>query len=172
MSNTSEKIFLIAGATGKTGRHTVRLLLQRGYRVRALVHREDTRSTQLAEQGAEIFVGDLLDLASVRAAAGAVDSAYFTYPIREDLLEATAVFAQAVHEAGVKAVVNMSQISARAEAGSDAARQHWLAERWLDWAPFTVTHLRPTFFAEWLIQFGNYGSSNVRYPRLGQCARF
>jgi NAD(P)H dehydrogenase (quinone) len=111
MTNTCGRIFLIAGATGKTGRHTVRLLLQRGYCVRAFVHRADTRSTQLAEQGAEIVVGDLLDLGSVRAAARAVDGAYFTYPIREDL----------------------TQISARPEAGSNAARQHWLAERWLDW---------------------------------------
>jgi NAD(P)H dehydrogenase (quinone) len=156
MGDTTGKLFLIAGATGKTGRHVVRLLRRRGHRVRAFVHREDTRSTQLAEQGAEIVVGDLLSLASVRAAARGVDAAYFTYPIREDLLEATAVFAQAAHEGGVRAIVNMSQISARPEAPSDAARQHWLAERWLDWAPFMVTHLRPTFFAEWLIQFGRY----------------
>ncbi|HYZ52184.1 MAG TPA: hypothetical protein VE733_01540 [Streptosporangiaceae bacterium] len=47
--------------------------------------------------------------------------------------------------------MNMSQISARPEAASNAARQHWLAERILDWSPVPVTHLRPTFFAEWLV---------------------
>lgn len=45
----------------------------------------------------------------------------------------------------------MSQISARRDAASNAARQHWLAERILDWSPIPVTHLRPTFFAEWLV---------------------
>jgi NAD(P)H dehydrogenase (quinone) len=66
------------------------------------------------------------------------------------LLAATVVFAQAATEAGVTSVVNMSQISARREAKSNAAQQHWLAERFLDRCAFTTTHLRPTFFAEWL----------------------
>jgi len=48
-------------------------------------------------------------------------------------------------------MVNMSQISARRDAASNAARQHWLAERILDWSPVPVTHLRPTFFAEVLV---------------------
>jgi nucleoside-diphosphate-sugar epimerase len=37
MTATNE-LFLITGATGKTGAHTVRLLRERGLRVRALVH--------------------------------------------------------------------------------------------------------------------------------------
>ena len=41
-------------------------------------------------------------------------------------------FAQAATEAGVRSIVNMSQISARRDAGSDAARHHWLCERLLD----------------------------------------
>jgi NAD(P)H dehydrogenase (quinone) len=45
----------------------------------------------------------------------------------------------------------MSQISARRDAISNAARQHWLAERILDWSPIPVTRLRPTFFASWLV---------------------
>lgn len=53
-------------------------------------------------------------------------------------------------EAGVHAVVNMSQISARREAKSDAARQHWIAERLLDRTALVTTHLRPSFFMEWL----------------------
>jgi uncharacterized protein YbjT (DUF2867 family) len=44
----------------------------------------------------------------------------------------------------------MAQISARREAKSHAAQQHWLAERLLDRSAFGTTHLRPTFFAEWL----------------------
>jgi uncharacterized protein YbjT (DUF2867 family) len=44
----------------------------------------------------------------------------------------------------------MSQISARREAKSHAAQQHWIAERLLDRHAFITTHLRPTFFAEWL----------------------
>ena len=48
------------------------------------------------------------------------------------------------------AVVNMSQISARREAKSNAARSHWIAERLLDRTELVTTHLRPTFFTFWL----------------------
>jgi uncharacterized protein YbjT (DUF2867 family) len=44
----------------------------------------------------------------------------------------------------------MSQISARREAKSNAAQQHWIAERLLDRSAFMTTHVRPTFFAEWI----------------------
>jgi len=115
------------------------------------VRREDERSAALAELGAEVIVGDLLDLASVRAALDGVAGAYFVYPIKPDLLYATAAFAQAARKAGVETIVNMSQISARPEAESRAAREHWLGERVLGWSGIGVTHLRPTFFAEWFI---------------------
>ena len=48
-------------------------------------------------------------------------------------------------------IVNMSQISARLDSDSHAARDHWLAERVLDWSGVPTAHLRPTFFAEWLL---------------------
>jgi len=44
----------------------------------------------------------------------------------------------------------MSQISAKVDAVSHAARSHWYGERVFDWAGVSVTHLRPTFFMEWL----------------------
>ena len=47
--------------------------------------------------------------------------------------------------------MNMSQISAREDAKSHAAQDHWLAERVFDWSGLTVVHLRPTYFAEWLL---------------------
>lgn len=143
-------LFLITGATGKTGGGAVELLLERGYRVRALVHREDERSRKLAQAGAEIAVSDLHDLDGVTAALRDVTGAYLCYPILPGLIGATTYFAQAATEAGVRSVVNMSQISARREASSNAARQHWLCERLLDRTDLLTAHIRPTFFAEWL----------------------
>jgi uncharacterized protein YbjT (DUF2867 family) len=66
-------------------------------------------------------------------------------------LQATAYFAQAAKEAGVDGIVNMSQISAREDARSHAATDHWLSERVFDWSGLTVAHIRPTYFAEWLL---------------------
>jgi len=149
MTNNTD-LFLITGATGNTGAHTVRLLRERGHRVRAFVHTLDQRSARLAEQGAEVVAGDLHDFPTVSAAMTGVTAAYFNYPVAPGLVEATATFAQAASEAGVHAVVNMSQISARREAKSNAARAHWIAERLLDRTALVTTHLRPTFFTFWL----------------------
>ena len=147
----SKGLFLIAGATGTTGRIAVAELLNQGHRVRALVHREDARAERLRSISAETARRDLLDLDEVRAAMERVDGAYFVYPFKEGLIEAAAFFAQAAREAGVKSIVNMSQRSARREAKSHAARDHFITEQLFDWSGIPSTHLRPTFFAEWLI---------------------
>jgi NAD(P)H dehydrogenase (quinone) len=147
----ANELFLITGATGNTGAPTVRILREAGQRVRALVHKVDDRSNALAASGAEIVQADLLDFHSVSSAMAGVTAAYFCYPISPGgLLPAATIFAQTASEAGVRAVVNMSQISARRDAGSHAAQQHWLTERLLDRSAFITAHLRPTFFAEWL----------------------
>ncbi|GLW12992.1 NmrA family transcriptional regulator [Microtetraspora sp. NBRC 13810] len=161
-----DRLFLVTGATGKTGSGTIDLLLRRGHRVRAMVHREDARSRSLAEAGAEVVVSDFHDLDGVAAALQGVTGAYLCYPIHPGLIEATTYFAQAATEAGVRSVVNMSQISARREAGSDAARQHWLSERLLDRTDLLTAHLRPTFFAEWLTSWWEVrdGEGYLRLP--------
>jgi NAD(P)H dehydrogenase (quinone) len=150
---TESSALLVTGAAGKTGGYTAQLLLERGHRVRALVRRFDDRAAKLRDGGAEVVVGDLHDIDAVREATEGVRAAYFVYPIAPGLLEATTTFAQAAEEAGVGAIVNMSQISARRGAASDAARTHWLGERILDWSPVAATHLRPTYFAEWYTIF-------------------
>ena len=142
---------LVTGATGDTGRATVDELLARGHRVRALAHGQDERSQRLQERGVEVVSGDLLDFGQVKAALNGVRRAYFVYPIRPGILQATAYFAQAAKEAGVDGIVNMSQKSAREDAKSHAATDHWLAERVFDWSGVTVAHIRPTYFAEWLL---------------------
>jgi NAD(P)H dehydrogenase (quinone) len=44
----------------------------------------------------------------------------------------------------------MSQISARENSKSHPARDHWIAERVFDSSGVPVSHIRPTFFAQWL----------------------
>lgn len=151
MTQADSTRFLIVGAGGShgaTGNHVARQLLERGLHVRAFVRQADERANELRKLGAEIAVGDIRDYEAVRAALDGVRRAYFTYPLADGLLLATATFAAAGKQAGLQAVVNMSQITARPDHASPAARQHWLAERVLDWAGLGVTHLRPPFFLE------------------------
>ena len=147
---SAERI-LVTGATGETGRYTVQRLLEKGHAVRALVHREDARSKALQSAGAEVVVGDLLEHDDAIRATVGTTAAYFCYPIRPGLIQATAYFADAAKRAGLEAVVNLSQISARENSKSHAARDHWIAERVFDWSGVPVVHLRPTFFAQWLL---------------------
>jgi NAD(P)H dehydrogenase (quinone) len=153
---------LITGATGDTGGYAVNDLLARGHQVRALAHKEDERSKKLQGRGVEVVYGDLLDFGQVRAALRGVKRAYFVYPIRPGILQATAYFAQAAKEAGVEGVVNMSQKSAREDAKSNAATDHWLSERVFDWSGVPTAHIRPTYFAEWLL----YLAPLIRAGRL------
>ncbi|CAG9247466.1 NAD(P)H-binding protein [Paraburkholderia unamae] len=146
-----QRKFLITGATGKTGVHTVNILLEAGHAVRAMVHKEDERSAALRAAGAEVVVGDLLDHDDLIRATSGMDGAYLCYPVRPGFIQGTAYFADAARRAGLEVVVEMSQISAREDAKSHAARDHWIAERVLDWSGVPTVHIRPTFFSEWLV---------------------
>src|SRR5476649_529904 len=150
--------FFIAGATGDTGGAATAALLAAGEQVRTLVRREDARSERLRAQGVEVLVGDLSDIDDVARALQGTSSAYFVYPIEAGGIAASASFAQAARETGIESIVNMSQISARREAKSHAARDHWISERIFDWSDTPVTHLRPTFFAQWLTYPGQVAS--------------
>ncbi|MGA8598688.1 MAG: NAD(P)H-binding protein [Bryobacteraceae bacterium] len=97
------------GQQGSTGRLAAGLLLEQGIPVRAFVHKLDARSGQLRQQGAEIVEGDLLNPASVQAAVQGVKRAFFTYPVTDGLLEASAIFAASARDAGLELVVNNSQ---------------------------------------------------------------
>jgi uncharacterized protein YbjT (DUF2867 family) len=80
MTDTTD-LFLISGATGKTGVPTVELLRERGFRVRAFVRTLDDRATRVRELNAEVVQGDLLDIDAVSSAMVGVTAAYFCYPI-------------------------------------------------------------------------------------------
>jgi NAD(P)H dehydrogenase (quinone) len=149
----SSSQFLVMGATGQTGSKVAGMLLRRGHTVRVFVHKNDERSTQLQEQGAEIVEGDLFDFMTARSALEGVSGAYFVYPGAPGTVKASIIFAQAAKEAAVSTVVNMSMRPARREAKSHLAFNHWLAEQMFGWSGLAVTHLRPVFFAETLLLY-------------------
>jgi len=139
------------GAQGSTGRKITSLLLEQGIPVRALVHKLDSRSDELRQQGAEVVEGDLLNSASVQAAMRNVRRAYFTYPVTDGLLEAATTFAAAARDAALELVVNNSQYQGTpgdpafrdlTRAASFRNLQHRLADRIFDWAQVGTVHLQ------------------------------
>jgi len=139
------------GQQGSTGRVIANLLLKQGIPVRAFVHKLDSRSDELRQQGAEVVEGDLLNAASVQAAMRNIKRAYFTYPVTDGLLEAASIFAAAARDAALELVVNNSQY--QGTPGDPAFRdlnrfasfrnlQHRLADRIFDWAQVGVVHVQ------------------------------
>jgi len=147
----SDKPILVSGAVGRTGGAAINELLKMGRRVRGYVRSNDERAVRLRARGVDIAVGDFTDIDDIHAAMEGVGAAYFLHPIAPGIISAAACFAQAAKEAGVSAIVNMSQISARRDSRSHAAQDHWISERVFDWSGVATTHLRPTFFADWLV---------------------
>jgi uncharacterized protein YbjT (DUF2867 family) len=146
------EVVLVTGAAGgqqgATGRIVTELLLAKGVAVRAFVRRLDDRAERLRALGAEVVVGDLREIADVAPALAGVDRVFFTYPVLDGLLDATAVMAAAAHEAGIRQVVEVSQLNPRVGALSPRTRQHWVAEQILDMADVGAVHLRATVFYE------------------------
>src|SRR5215470_9235051 len=127
---------LVTGAAGKlggVGRTVVGLLLERGLAVRAMVRREDERAAALRAAGAEVVIGDLLEPADVYKVVSGCRRVYFGMSVSAGYLEATVTMAAVARDVGVKALVNMSQMtvsqmSLQNTTPSPQQRQHWLSE--------------------------------------------
>ena len=95
---------LVTGATGKTGFATAMQLLEKGFPVRALVRRPSSRAEMLSDAGAEIFIGEMLDIRDVRKAVQGVQRAYYCAPVAPNHLHASMIFAAAAEEARLEVV--------------------------------------------------------------------
>ncbi|SAK79212.1 NmrA family protein [Caballeronia fortuita] len=142
-----------AGQVGAIGPSVTKSLLERGLKVRAMVRQEDSRAESLRALGAEVVVGDLLDLDAVHRAVEGCKRLYFSMSVNEKYLEATTNVAVVAQNHGVEAFVNMSQMtvsemSIRETARSPQHRQHWLAEQVLRWSGLPVVTMRPTAFMD------------------------
>jgi uncharacterized protein YbjT (DUF2867 family) len=148
MTNTVLVTSAAGGSQGRTGRHVAEMLLQRGVPVRAFVRQIDERSDRLKSLGAEIFVGDFLDVRSVERAARDVSSVYFAYPVQDGLAEATAAMAFAARKHGVSRLVNLVMYQSSIDAPTPRMRQNYLSEQVFEWAGVGPLHLRATVFYE------------------------
>ncbi len=142
-----------AGRVGGVGRAIAELLLQQGKPVRAMVRNEDERAQALRNMGAEVVLGNLLDLDSMHRAIDGCETMYFGMSVSEDYLAATVNTAAVAKHHRVKAFVNMSQMtlsqmSITETTASPQHKLHWLAEQALNWSGLPVIHVRPTVLLE------------------------
>ena len=103
--------------------------------------------------GAEVVVGDLLDLDSMHRAIAGCETMYFGMSVSDAYLAATVNAAAVAKHHGVKAFINMSQMtlaqmSITETTPSPQHKLHWLAEQALNWSGLPVVHVRPTVLLE------------------------
>jgi uncharacterized protein YbjT (DUF2867 family) len=142
-----------AGRVGAVGRTVTELLLKHGKAVRAMVRTEDERAQALRDTGAEVVVGDLLDLDSMHRVIAGCETMYFSMSISDAYLAATINTAAVAKHHGVTALINMSQmtVSQMSITETTPSPQHklqWLSEQALNWSGLPVVHVRPTVFLE------------------------
>jgi len=142
-----------AGRVGAVGRTVTELLLKQGKVVRAMVRTEDERAQALRDMGAEVVVGDLLDLDSMHRAISGCDTMYFGMSVSDTYLAATVNAAAVAKHHGVKAFINMSQMtvsqmSITETTPSPQHKLHWLSEQALNWSGLPVVHVRPQCFSK------------------------
>jgi uncharacterized protein YbjT (DUF2867 family) len=137
------------------GRTVTKMLLNRGLSVRAQVRVEDERSERLRALGAEVVVGDLLDITAVHRAVQGCERVCFAMSVAPTYLEAATNMAAVAKHHGVHAFVNLSQMTVSemdvfTTTSSPQQKQHWLAEQILSWSGLPVIEVRPTAFMEGL----------------------
>ncbi|HKV78316.1 MAG TPA: NAD(P)H-binding protein [Candidatus Sulfotelmatobacter sp.] len=151
-----ENSILVTGAAGRVGavgRTVAELLLKQGKTVRAMVRTEDERAQALRALGAEVVVGNLLDLDSMHRVIAGCDTMYFGMSVSDTYLAATVNTAAVAKHYDVKAFINMSQMtvsqmSITETTPSPQQKLHWLAEQALNWSGLPVVHVRPTMMLE------------------------
>src|ERR1041384_5278774 len=162
-----------AGRVGAVGRTVTELLLKQGKAVRAMVRKEDERAQALRDIGAEVVVGNLLDLDSMHRAIAGCKTMYFGMSVSDTYLAATVNTAAVAKHHGVKAFVNMSQMtvsqmSITETTPSPQHKLHWLAEQALNWSGLPVVHVRPTVLLEGFVLIFTAdsvrGSNEIRLP--------
>ena len=148
-------MIVITGATGRTGKAAANALLAKGEKIRA-VGRDAKRLEPLAQKGAEPFVGNVEDVASMTNAFKGAAVVYLVLPedtSQEDLRShqerVSDSYAAAVANAHVPYVVALSSIGAQhAEKTGPIVGLHNMEQKLNRIAGLNVLYLRPGYFME------------------------
>ncbi|MEE2733340.1 MAG: NmrA/HSCARG family protein [Pseudomonadota bacterium] len=149
------KRILVTGATGAQGGALIPLLLEKGFRVRALTRDPAKASAQaLARQGVEVVAGDLDDEASLHRACSDCDGVFSVQNFWEKgvgharEVEQGCKLARAAKQAGVSHFVQTSVANCDAAAGVLHFESKHKIEQYIDSLGLPRTFLREVFFME------------------------
>ncbi len=148
-------MYVVTGATGHTGNIVAKTLLAKGEKVR-VVGRNADRLKALVAQGAEPFLADLIDTASIVKAFVGAKGIYVVMPpslassdFRAFQHRVADAIAAALRKAGTAHVVTLSSIGAdKADRTGPVVGLHYLEQQLNAIDGLNVLHLRAGYFME------------------------
>ncbi|RYX84373.1 NAD-dependent epimerase/dehydratase family protein [bacterium] len=150
----SQSLFFVSGITGHVGGATMRHLLEKGHKVRALV-RDPQKATEWEQKGVELHQGDLNDSTALATAMQGVDGAFLMQPPTPspspDFSEAKAnivSFTEALKQAPPLRLVALSSVGSQQSSGLGNITATHLLEEALGSQPFPTAFVRAGSFFE------------------------
>ena len=151
-------MIVITGATGNTGHVAAEALLAKGEKIR-VVGRNAAKLQPYVQKGAEAFIGDVEDAASMTKALEGAKVAYLLFPGSRDMEDPRAFqdrvsssYATAVAASKIPYVVTLSSVGAQHEKGTGPiVGLHILEQKLNAVSGLNVLHLRPAQFMENLL---------------------
>src|SRR5579863_1301922 len=148
-------MIVVTGATGRTGKVVAETLLAKGEKVR-VVGRDAKKLAPLVDTGAEAFVGDVEDIASMASGFEDATAVYLVLPedisqqdLRAHQERVSTTYAEAIRKAGVRFVVNLSSIGAQhSEKTGPIVGLHNQEQKLDRIGGLNVLHLRAAYFME------------------------
>ncbi|MDH3196319.1 MAG: NmrA family NAD(P)-binding protein [Alphaproteobacteria bacterium] len=153
MAGDSSRTVLITGATGTVGRRLAGELSKdhASGRLRVLgAARNEKGSTALRTLGVEPVAFDFDDPSSIQAAVAGVDGLFLLTGYTVDMLSHCKLTLDAARAAGVRQVVHLGAMAPQ-DPDLSILVWHEMVERYVEWAGFDFTHLRPNFFMQTLV---------------------
>jgi uncharacterized protein YbjT (DUF2867 family) len=136
---------LITGATGTLGSLVVRQLAAQGAQVRALVRKPGAHTFPA---GVTEVVGDLTDVASMRAAFSSVRTLFLLNAVTPDEVTQALVALNLAREAGIERIVYLSVIHADRYTNVPHFTGKHTVERMIESLDIAATILRPAYFMQ------------------------
>ncbi|NDQ57388.1 MAG: NmrA family NAD(P)-binding protein [Acidipila sp.] len=151
-------MYVIAGATGNTGKVIAELLLAKGQKVR-VISRSADKLQPFVNQGAEAFVGSLDDSVAMTRAFSGATAVYVMIPpditakdFRATQDRTSDALAAAIAGANVSHAVSLSSVGAdKSEKTGPVVGLHQFEEKLNRIANLNVLHLRAGYFMENLL---------------------
>ncbi|WP_429083222.1 NmrA family NAD(P)-binding protein [Aeromonas bivalvium] len=151
---SANELYVVTGATGRTGSAAAKTLLDAGKRVRVVV-RDEPKGEVWAALGADVAVADFSDFAALCKAFSGADGAYIVSPPQyssEHLFSQAGAMARSIAKAAKLAnlsrLVVLSSIGAEQPEGTGWIAMNRMLEESLSDTRLPVTFLRAAYFME------------------------